>query len=1131
MAKIVFYQAEAWHQFKTLKDRRLSQTPALVIIPEGEAKGQVAAALPEVTVTAIRTITELLAGYVKKRQGKGLLSRHGVESILSAIMSESYATYLNIERYKQSYVKVLAEFIHGFRSTSTADLQAAITGLKTDRLSLKEKDLIKIHRAYEEKLPGYGFDLRSGLEEFTHRAGAGDLEGLPGFGEGEQVLFFGFNYITPLEQEFILAVFKNALASSFCCCDDTAAAEQARRVHRSIAALPAHLRDEAAPYEFKKLPSPEDDLFTGLARSLFKPGQAAAPETETDFKADPAKRHGSVTVNEANSRYLEVIAIARRVRELAETGVPLSDIRITAPAYHLYCAIIGEVFPDYGIPFTPAEGVPLTRFPLAALILHLVNQTVSPNPYPLREKIFSSPYVSLTATVKPAELFTFQEKSGVMLLSLEKLRQQTAPDACCRLDYQFLKNLRLKAYRSVAPVPGTPPLEVLKRYIESLAWKNDAAKEKMLYRCLAQAYLQALAEKHLSTWRQRRLSGNEFAEVLRRLLERFNILQNIATGAGDNPDPRAARIRERDAAILKRVDQILAEIAASPAAAGGPAAGKQTLVELARVFTRLMNESALDTGELPFRQVSESVTVESAARGQYRRRPYTFICGLVDGEFPAKEEFNFLQPKKEGLSPGVAYTSVDHGRNRFYQLVRSTSRALFLSRPLSDQGKRLPASPFLKETAGWTGARARPPENSRPAADDRIYSRREMLTLIASNVDHNYRKALPCLKELRLQDKPFFEKITAILRFDGLTLSTRSFSEYDGLFPRALASTTASLLAEDIRQIAFTPMNLERYATCPIRFFFDDLLGLKRAPDYHPDTTETGLLIRNILKSYTAAACANRGVPEAAPQLLQSLVDERLQEKEETGADAFRHRFIGGLTAGLDGRSERRPGLLRAFLDYEANGPDYLRPYWACLKGTVTLDNELEILVETDRVDLTAAGDYLLAYNYTSTTAQAPRKIERGLRFDLPLAVLLCADHAAGQQLQLPVAGAGLYLVKSAKTLRRGGYFALEEIRASRRDQASPEQPVFSGQRDGFLDRAKFNAALEKIKEHLPRLHRLMKAGVFHLPLCHEAEQDCDNCSFSRVCRKDQPRLEKLKQVYGRDAAAGEKVNLVSEIF
>jgi len=1112
MAQITVYQSGAWHEFHGHKNIWMGMEPSIVVIPEHEDKRNVAKAFAYLNPDDIVTIPELITRYIQSRGGKGLIPPHVTESILSSIMADSPVAYLKMEKVRPSYIRTLADFICNFRNTSLLDLEAAIAGLKAGSLSYKEKDLVKIYNEYAKRLPDYGFDLRSGLAEFLRHTGENNIHRHLGIRENEGVIFLGFNCLSPLEEEFIFTVFKHISRARFLFCTDVAAPEQAMRIRESITALLERSKHLAA--EHKILPLQRQDFFTALSGSIFRPGSPVS-----------MKKTGKVIVSQANSRFQEIVSIARQIRQLAKTGVALSDIRVVAPAYHIYSSIIEEVFPEYGLSFSLEQGVPLLRFPLAAVILNLVNQGVSPNPYPLREKILSSPYISFSDQVRPLDLAKYQEAGGVELLSRERLNMLIEPGSR-RLDFHYVRNIRQQAYRTVKPVPGIPLLEVVKRYLDGVGWQNNAEKEDHLCRCLLQFYLLARAEKILSTW-QARMSGAEFKEALRGMLDRFHLAENIGFAG-------ALKVRERDKAVLGRIDKLLTEMASSLTAAGQSPAEKFTLAELARIFSRLVGEASLDREEYAAGG-DPGVIIQPVDRGQYEKWSYTFICGMVDGEFPAAEAFNFLQPKKEGLGLGQAYTSVDHGRSRFYDLVRSTACTLFLSRPLSDNGRRLPPSPFIREIEKCVPAGLPDTEGPETDAGEKLYSRREKLLFIGKNVDNHYDRVRPLLKELNNEDEAFFRNVTEVLRFDGLTLNAGWFSEFDGLFgqeppPSPSAASSLALLAEEIRNITFTPAVLERYAACPLRFFFDDVMHLKEGADFDPDTTEAGVLVRSILKEYTARACAAKGVPDDAPLLFLKLIERHLEEQEQEGVDAFHVRFLNGLTAGLDKQTARR-GLFCAFLEHEQNGPDFLSPYLAGMAGAVKLGDELAVRVETDRVDLAGTTGYLLPFLYTSAGAGDPGSIRRGLRFDLPLAVLLCRDYVTQNNLDLSVAGAGLYQVKTAKTVRRGGYFAMSDIRASRQINASPDRPVFSGQREGFMEQEEFEQALEKCKDHILRLYRLMRKGVFHLPLCFAAEQTCHNCSFTRLCRKDQLRLEKLRNSVAGDAVSGEKLNLVRDIF
>ncbi|MBS4006940.1 MAG: PD-(D/E)XK nuclease family protein [Clostridium sp.] len=1116
MARNIIYQSGAWHDFPGEINCAES---AVVVIPEYEDKRHVAKAVTCIKTDSIFTIPELIARFIHNNGGR-LVSPHTVESMLTSIIAESFIPYLKIENNRQSYIRALAEFICNFRNSSLVDLDDAMADFRGGNLSVKEKDLIKIYSEYVRRLPDYGFDTKSALFEFLRQTGTDNIHRHLGIQQNKAIIFFGFNYLTPLEEEFIYTVCKHLPGTSFFYCFDTEAAEQSMRIEERTAALLERLKPLGMAQ--KSLPPTQQDFFTSLSRKLFKDGSAASGQTATCAPTDAPQ--GQVSISRANSRFQEIVSVARQIRQLAkDDGVSISEIRVVAPAYDLYSSIIGEVFPDYGLPFSLEQGVPLLRFPLAALILHLANQGASSNPYPLREKILSSPYIAFSDKISAKALAAYQETCGVELLSREKLDLCIKPGSY-RLDYHYTRNLRQEAYRTVKPAPGALPLEVVRRYQDSFLQTANTA-EKQLSHCLIQFYLLARAEKALTAW-QARMSGSEFAETLRNMLQRFQVAENIIFSEVDTGP--------RDQVILTMIHQLLDDMVSSLAATAKSPADKLALTELARIFSRLLDKASLRREEYEAGG-NTGVSVQPVGLGQYQKWRYTFICGLVDGEFPATEEFNFLQPKKEGLGLGQPYTSVDHGRSHFYHLTRATGNALFLSHPLSDNGRRLPPSPFVLEMAGLLPNKLQDTENAAiNPCPNKLYSQREKLLFISKNVDYDYESVRPLLRELKNEDPAFFVNIVEILRFDGLTLSTARFSEFDGLFDHQQTLTTASsalpTLADAISKITFTPIILERYAACPLRFFLDDILGLKQRPDYDADTTDTGRLIRSLLRKYTAQSCADKGVPAAAPLLFRKAVAEHLQQQDQAGTDAFHARFINGLTAGLDSQEARPRGLLAAFLEYEKSGPDCLTPYLAALTGTVTIGG-LDIWVEADRLDLAGETGNLLAYTYTCATTGEPGRIRRGLRFDLPLTVLLAMNYTAENQLNLSVAGAGLYQVKTAKAIRRSGYFATSEIRASRQLYTSPQLPVFSGQREGFMTQEKFLQALENCRQHILRLCWLMCQGVFHLPLCLSAEQTCDNCSFGRLCRKDQLRLEKIRRNVACEESSREKLNFVREIF
>ena len=125
-----------------------------------------------------------------------------------------------------------------------------------------------------------------------------------------------------------------------------------------------------------------------------------------------------------------------------------------------------------------------------------------------------------------------------------------------RLDYDFLRHIRDTAYRAVRPARDMHQLEMLRKYLEGLAWKNEAEKQDWLCRCLTQGYLLAQAEKGLSLG-PARMSGAEFRAGLLGLWRRFHLEDNIRFAGEQGRLAAAPDVQARDLAVLRQIGQLL----------------------------------------------------------------------------------------------------------------------------------------------------------------------------------------------------------------------------------------------------------------------------------------------------------------------------------------------------------------------------------------------------------------------------------------------------------------------------------------------------------------------------------------------------------------------------------------------
>ncbi len=1118
MSDAKVFKAVSWPLLVEQQDRWFPAGSPVMIIPESEHKEHVAALFAALDEARIFTVTELVERYAVYSLGqKGIISIPFMESIIGNIINTGLVPYLNIETHRQGYIRAIAGFINNFRRSSTTNLKQAFCDFEIEKPGFRENDLIKIYNEYEKRLSEQGVDYRSALERFFDRVTEANLCSGFGFEKDSSFVFFGFSHLTPLEAKFFKCLIRYAPQTVFLQCTDEKASEQSGRIEASLTEVLA----EFSPRQIEDLPSggAYTDPFAPVARALFKStGQ------------HPGRHDREIFISKENNRYTEVAAMAVKIKQLANEGADLSRIKVILPEYDLYSTIIGEVFPEYNIPYTLSKGLPLTTYPPAMVINALVCQRTVPNPYPLREKIFTSPYISYQSRPSSFELYEYQVSAGLDLLTEQEIASKAGRESAVtiELDYPYIKSLSRKAYRVANPAPGTPVLAVAALYLDKLSWNNEAEKKEAFYKALKKFFVLQEAEKALS-FGQSRLNGGEFKAAVLDLLERFSFEKNISPAKLDSckaeQDLAEAAVESRDWHIIRKVKELLDDFVQKL-----DPETRLPVSELIRAFERLMKEARFNYSFSPeFGETGQdgkpAVNIEPIEQGHYRAADYIFACGLVDGEFPARDEFNFLQPQKEGLSLGRTYTSVDYARNRFYHLVRSTKKALHISAPASYNGRMLPLSPFIRELK-----RELPHEKNNAATEqetehngfpkEKLDSTREKLIFIGKHVDDDYDRVRPLLAELYQSDQAYTGRLLDILRFDGLTMSASSFSEYDGLFPAAGTgcensengrdSYVTEKLAETISRTAFTPEIMERYASCPLRFFLDNVMDLKKEADYHPDTTERGALIRSFLQHYTRAAAKAGAVPADAEKLLYETIITYFAGRENDFTDAFEKRFQDRLTAGLKDQEARRPGLFAAFLNYEKNAPERLVPFAGELTGTLNLQGQLAVEIAVDRIDLAPAADNLIIYQYSTAETGDVSKMLRGLRFALPLALLYLVENAEKYCSGKKVGGAGVYLVKSPKQIKRGGYLAKEELRAKYRDQVDDHKPLFSGQREGFLGEEEFNDKLKFIEEEVLRIYRLMHKGVFHLPLCNETDQSCANCSFNRICRKDQLRLDRL---------------------
>ena len=1156
MPQIFLYPGVSWASLLEQRGEWLSETPGktVCIIAPGINKENTERALTDtLTGCTVYTTEELIQHYLQQSPGSKnaqipLLTRQAEDYLLDIIIRntpggslsdpapETGSRYLNIEIQRPGYIRALGEFIHNFRSTHHEDLLPILLTFNRGKLSAKERDLIDIHDEYDQLLGERDlFDYRRAVLSLLNRKFMSEESQIP----QETLVLIGFSHLTSLDYKLLRWMISRFKRSIILACRNPKASRTTFRIQNTLEEFIKEVTGSAAEaLEEKKLTGNGDSSLLPLAELIFDDHKIE--RLQKDFSPDvedlssqtfqnrtrerlPENFSSRIKITQANSRYHEVTLIARTIRRLNQENTPCDLIRVILPNSEKYTALVLEVFPRYGIPYRLPAGTPLKFYPLAGVIQSMIGQAVNPNPFPLREKIFSSPYVTFSCEVSAGNLNAFRKSIGEEILDNWSMIDALLPQPrIVELNFPLILELQIKAFKAVKSGEKLQPVQCVVQYIEKSCSEEPSSRDQKIFEILANYYVLSRAEKSLYVW-QAKMTTQAFCRAVRKLFERFHIEENAAQSKLRGYEDLQSVI-DQDKRVLKTIGLVLEKLEKYFLALSSFREQKFPLLELAREFSALMSDPELsvplpDTG---------GVAVSSFLETTSLHMPFTILGGLVDGEFPDKELFNFLQPKREGQTLRGNSTLIDLERQTLYQIIASTTEGLFIFFPLSDNGKRLMVSPFVAEIEKCLTS----PEKDISLKNKTNYTKREKLIFVSRNIDRAYNRALPVLKELKGFSSDYSMHILEVFRCDGLRANTEDFNRYDGKFQ---SEPGLRLIREQVNEdFVFDAGQLERYAGCSLRFLFDDLMHLRPVylVDYHPDNTDRGHLIRRILTEYSkevtsrltadrSGECLNETaylkILSSIPETLYKFTEQALQESIEEKDDFFSRRFRYGLLMGLKGgnnKNKKRPGLLSSFLDYEENGPDRLRPFLAGLSFGMRKEfrvKGLPLTIEIERVDRTSNNRYLIIYNFSISDPGYPEGIRRGLRFKLPLQILALREHAEKNGINKKVGGAGNYLIKNPRIIKRVGYFALKELQASRTSKVSDDKPLFSGQRRyGFLPEPNFEEELENTSMRVRQIAGLIQKGRFNPPLCSVKDQTCPNCQFTRICRKDQLRLDKL---------------------
>jgi ATP-dependent helicase/nuclease subunit B len=471
---------------------------------------------------------------------------------------------------------------------------------------------------------------------------------------------------------------------------------------------------------------------------------------------------------------------------------------------------------------------------------------------------------------------------------------------------------------------------------------------------------------------------------------------------------------------------------------------------------------------------------------------YLFIGGLCDGDLPTRyspEIFFSGSFKKQ------AKIHQTEERYRFYQALCTWKEKLFLTYPLTENGREVVVSTFLDEFEEVFSISSKN-END---YDDIIFSNEDMQTLIG-------KKGTESISDKMKNDLTIdLDKISYALEIDKIRNSEEQIeSPYSGNISSndpVIINKLNTFLSKQ-----YSISQLETYAKCPFKFFIERVLGIEtiEEPTEDIEAIEMGRLLHSILYEFYSSLrekkiklvnCDEKTF-QKAEKLIFEIAANQLQLTAFRSPLTFyeREKILG-----LNGN--KKESILYKFIETERKCEDDFIPMFfevsfGRLKESgsdkilsdfepITMDN-IKLRGKIDRVEV---NEKIKSFNIVDYKLSGAKP-----SFD---------DLKNGISLQLPI-----YLFAASELLSRkfnGKYSPNEMFIYSLKyavDDFGKDRVTSTKKGDEiqFVEQL-----VDKSIEHVKNYVDAISKGKFHLSKLEERENKvCRFCQFRTVCRIDE---------------------------
>jgi len=473
---------------------------------------------------------------------------------------------------------------------------------------------------------------------------------------------------------------------------------------------------------------------------------------------------------------------------------------------------------------------------------------------------------------------------------------------------------------------------------------------------------------------------------------------------------------------------------------------------------------------------------------------YLFIGGLYDGNFPTRynpEIFFSGSFRKQSL---IHQTEE---RYRFYQTLCTWNKQLYLTYPLTLDGKETVASTFLKDFEKLFDLT----EKNEDDYLDAIYSKEDFLIaagrkeidLTENNLDNlDFINTDTILKAIEIDkirsSEPFGESV-----FTGNILSGENTP----------GEITAALNQYLKKQYSIS--QLETYAKCPFKFFLERVLGIVtiEEPTEDIEAIEMGRLLHSILyEFYTAirnkniilAGCDAK-VFASAEKIIFKFAEEQIKTTAFKSPLTF---YEKEKLLGLNG--DKKQSILYRFLVAEREGDaEFIPKYFEVGFGRIREDENDEFLSDPQPVEIDG---FKLRGKIDRVELDEKHGLFNVVDYKLSGTKPSTDDLKKGISLQLPVylyAARDLFKKKFGKDYSPNEIF-IYSLKYARDDFGKKKVTPFK--KDDEISNVV--QLIESSIRHIKNYITLISQGKFNLSKLEDREvKVCRYCQFRTVCRID----------------------------